>query len=69
MIPMSIVFIDRKKELEHLNKLKSLSPSPFIAIVGRRRVGKTRLVQEFIKNIENSLYFFIEEKKNSCVIK
>ena len=68
MIPMSIVFIDRKKELEHLNKLKSLSPSPFIAIVGRRRVGKTRLVQEFIKNIENSLYFFIEEKKTHVLL-
>ncbi len=60
---MMIDFIDRKNELAHLKELKPLTPSPFIVIVGRRRVGKTRLVREFISGIENSAYFFVEEKR------
>jgi len=63
MIPMKIDFIGRKKELGLLYRLRDLEPPPFLVIVGRRRVGKTRLVQEFIKDIPESSYFFVEEKK------
>ncbi len=68
MIPMSIVFIDRKKELKKLEKLVSLTPPPFLIVVGRRRVGKTRLIQEFIKDKKNSVYFFVEEKRGEVLL-
>ncbi len=60
---MKIDFIGRKKELDLLDSLRDLEPPPFLVVVGRRRVGKTRLMQEFIKDIPESSYFFVEEKK------
>ena len=45
---MKKTFINRKQELEKLRKMKDLRSPPFIVIVGRRRIGKTRLVQEFL---------------------
>lgn len=38
--------IGRKKEIEILNKLYSSNKSQFVAIYGRRRVGKTYLINE-----------------------
>ena len=63
MIPVVIDFINRVDELHRLKRLRGLGPSPFVVIVGRRRVGKTRLVREFMKDIDNSAYFFVEEKR------
>ncbi len=59
-------FINRKKELELLEKYNNLSKKKLFitAIYGSRRVGKTRLVKEFIKN-KNTLYFFTYESKSS----
>jgi len=44
---MSITFVDRAGELEFLESLWR-KDSSFLPIYGRRRVGKTRLVKEFI---------------------
>ena len=50
-------FYDREKEIE---VLKKLSGNFRIAIVGRRRIGKTRLVEETYKNC---LTFFVPAEK------
>ena len=40
------MIIGRKKELEVLEKAKTSDTSQFIAVYGRRRVGKTFLIRE-----------------------
>jgi len=56
-------FYDRKKELEVLQKTESLSNniSQMTFIVGRRRIGKTRLIKEAY-NDKQLLYFFVSKK-------
>lgn len=44
------MFIGRKKELDKLERLYSSNRFQFVVIYGRRRVGKTTLIQEFCKN-------------------
>lgn len=39
-------FIGRKKELERLEEIKQSGTSEFVAVYGRRRVGKTELVRK-----------------------
>ncbi len=45
-----IAIIGRETEKETLNRLYKSSKSEFVAIYGRRRVGKSYLVNEFFKN-------------------
>ncbi|WP_297091240.1 ATP-binding protein [Thermococcus sp.] len=52
---MSITFIDRERELEFLQRLWGKENS-FLPVYGRRRVGKTRLLKEFIAN-KPSVYY------------
>jgi AAA+ ATPase superfamily predicted ATPase len=52
-------FINRKEELSLLNRLYKEGRFQFIPLYGRRRVGKTRLVQEFIKD-KPSIYFLAD---------
>ena len=47
---MKTVIIGRELELSILKKTYSSSRSEFVAVYGRRRVGKTFLVREFFKN-------------------
>ena len=50
------MFYARDYELDLLNyKLSSISET--IIVYGKRRVGKTTLIKEAIKNEENSIYF------------
>ena len=42
--------IGRKKELDALNRLYNSTQSEFIAVYGRRRVGKTFLIRQFFNN-------------------
>ena len=41
--------VGRKKELNALQKALASDESEFVAIYGRRRIGKTYLVREFFK--------------------
>lgn len=66
---MVMDFVGRENELERLNELSKLKKPPFLVVIGRRRVGKTRLVQEFIKGIEDSLYLFVEEKRSEILLR
>lgn len=47
--------VGREKELEILNKLCQSKKAEFLAIYGRRRIGKTYLISEFFK--DKGLYF------------
>ncbi len=59
-------FIDRNSELQELENNYSLSKKRLFSTViyGMRRVGKTELVKEFVKNKE-SIYFFVYDNKTS----
>ncbi|MBI5046997.1 AAA family ATPase [Candidatus Micrarchaeota archaeon] len=59
-------FVDRKSELTELKELEILSKKKLfvIALYGLRRVGKTRLLLEFLKN--KGLYFFVNKNKTSA---
>jgi AAA+ ATPase superfamily predicted ATPase len=50
------MFIGRKKELETLNGQYAKDEFTFIPIYGRRRVGKTMLIEEFIR-VKRAVFF------------
>jgi len=57
-------FINREKELSLLAQIKKASrqSSKMTVLVGRRRIGKTRLVRESLRD-ETYLYFFVARKE------
>src|SRR3989338_5011327 len=62
-------FFDRKNELKLLqDKYNGLSPSEMVVLYGRRRVGKTELVKQFLKNIKNHFYFYVEVTQKSEIL-
>ena len=61
------MFYDRERELEKLNGIYSYLGSSFVVIYGRRRVGKTTLVREFLKD-KLGLYFFVGEKDEALLL-
>ena len=54
-------FYGREDELHLMEQLYQKTPS-FLVITGRRRIGKTTLVREFIRS-RPSLYFFVDNHK------
>ncbi|MBQ2941859.1 MAG: ATP-binding protein [Clostridia bacterium] len=50
------MFIGRQRELDELNKRYNSDKFEFMVIYGRRRVGKTALINEFIGN-KKAIYF------------
>lgn len=50
------MFVGREKELCDLNKRYQSDQFEFAVIYGRRRVGKTTLINEFVKDKESILY-------------
>lgn len=54
-------FVDRTEELEFLNREYAKKTSSFIVIYGRRRIGKTALIKQFIKD-KPALYFLASEE-------
>lgn len=59
-------FYNREKELALMQLLKERSPS-FLVITGKRRVGKTELIKQFIKD-QRSLYFFVDSNKSIDIL-
>ncbi len=61
-------FCDRKEELKLLSQINKLSEksSQMTVLVGRRRVGKTRLVLKSIER-QDYLYFFIAKKEEKLL--
>ncbi len=54
------MFIGRKRELDDLNRRYKNGKFEFAVIYGRRRVGKTTLINEFVKDKEVIFYTGIE---------
>lgn len=54
-------FIDREEELETLQSEYKRNGSALVVMYGRRRVGKTTLISEFIKN-KRALFFLASEE-------
>lgn len=52
-ISMLHPFIGRKRELHLLNELSKKKTSSLVVIRGRRRIGKSRLAQEFAKGVKH----------------
>lgn len=59
-------FINRKQELEFLNKKYKSNQSELLIIYGRRRIGKTELILKFCENKSN-MYFIgrLESKEDT----
>lgn len=58
-----MIFINRKNELKNLNDLWHRQPAQFIVIYGKRRVGKTELIKQFLKN-KKGIYFMADKRSN-----
>ena len=55
------MFVGRKEELESLERAYSRGGFQMAVIYGRRRVGKTSLIDEFVKD-KRALYFTAQQK-------
>ena len=62
------MFVNRTNELKTLNSEFTTSNSSFTVIYGRRRVGKTTLIKEYIKNKE-MIYYYATEVNLSLQLK
>ena len=61
------MFIGRHPELTELNRLYDKEGFSFIVIYGRRRVGKTALISEFLKGKDNIFYVSIERNDRAAL--
>lgn len=57
------MFIGREKELSDLNEMYSQDKFQLFVLYGRRRVGKTTLLNEFCKNKDN-IFYSAEQSNN-----
>ena len=55
-------FVNRTKELDTLEKQYKSNNSSLVIVYGRRRVGKTSLINEFLKRHNDTLYFLATEE-------
>lgn len=55
-----IMFVDREEELDALRKRLNSEKFELIIIYGRRRIGKTRLILEAVKDAEHVYYLAVE---------
>jgi AAA+ ATPase superfamily predicted ATPase len=62
------MFINREKELELLESEFNRNTSSFVVIYGRRRTGKTTLINRFLKK-KKSLYFFADTQNEKSQIR
>ncbi|MDF1617608.1 ATP-binding protein [Petrocella sp. FN5] len=50
------MFVGRKNELDYLNTKYTSSNAEFIILYGRRRIGKTEILREFVKDKKHVFY-------------
>ena len=50
------MFVGREQEIEKLNQLYNRDEFQMVVIYGRRRIGKTTLISEFIKGKKSILH-------------
>jgi AAA+ ATPase superfamily predicted ATPase len=56
------MFMNRESELTHLEEEYSKDTPRFIVLYGRRRIGKTALIEEFGKNKKDFIYFLADQQ-------
>ena len=56
------MFINRESELSHLEEEYSKNVSRFEVLYGRRRIGKTALIEEFGKNKKDFIYYLADQQ-------
>ncbi|TFH38421.1 MAG: ATP-binding protein [ANME-2 cluster archaeon] len=61
-------FFNREHDLSILEDIYASKSSSLIVLYGRRRVGKTELSKEFLKN-KKGIYLFVETKSDHLLIK
>ena len=63
-------FYNREKELKKLKEIEKMAKrqAQMTVITGRRRVGKTELVSQFIKKRNDCFYFFVERKRTKTIL-
>lgn len=62
------MFVGREKEIDKLNDLYQDNQFQFVVIYGRRRVGKTSLINEFLKDKKSVYYMAVEGTRNENLI-
>lgn len=63
------MFVGRKKELAKLNQMYQTNQFQFAVVYGRRRIGKTALIQEFTKD-KDAIYFVgLEENAHDNLVR
>lgn len=61
-------FVNRQNELSFLEKTYRTEGFQFVPVYGRRRIGKTRLIQEFIKD-KRAIYFLADSVSETGQLK
>ena len=59
-------FVNRTQELERINHLRTRKESMLLVLYGRRRIGKTRLLQQIIN--ENDIHFIADQSETPLQI-
>jgi len=65
---IAVKFYDREEELDALEKAYSRAGADFIVVSGRRRIGKSRLIDEFARG-KDSISLFVVPKEERQVAK
>jgi uncharacterized protein len=63
---MSNPTVERGKELEILEEIFESNEPHFLAVYGKRKIGKTFLIREFFKS--KGVYFEITDVKNGSIL-
>lgn len=58
------MFIGRKQELAEMNSVLAHPGASMIVIKGRRRIGKSRLIKEFVKPFKSYVFMGLPPKEN-----
>jgi len=63
-------FYDRHSEMQTLERMYELSEQAkhMLVVLGRRRIGKTRLIKEFIRG-KKAFYFFVERSSGAMLLR
>jgi len=63
-------FYNRERELQKLAEIAELAADSahMLVVTGRRRIGKTELVRQFLNNREDALYLFVSKKKPQVLL-
>lgn len=61
-----MAFWNREQELAALRQIQARAErrSQFTLVLGRRRMGKTTLIREFLRDVPRALYFFVTRKRS-----